>query len=185
MLVAAPAALAAAGGGSSGFSDGGGGGGGGGNGFALFIIFELLIRIAVIGHGLGALFLVACGLLYLFVTKLLPKLVDWWAARRAARGLSRSAGGPPSASAASSWRPPRRPMRIPAYAADQIVDERRPSCSPRSSTPGTRATAGSCATLAAPDLMVEWDRRLDDFDRRGWRNQLRDARASRRSSSSD
>ena len=27
------------------------------NGFALFIIFELLIRIAFIGHGLGALFL--------------------------------------------------------------------------------------------------------------------------------
>ena len=82
-LIAAPAAFASAGGGSSGFS-GGGGGGGGGNGFALFLIVDLLIHIAFIGHGLGALFLVACGLVYLFVTKVLPKLVDWWAQRRAA-----------------------------------------------------------------------------------------------------
>ena len=52
-LIAAPAALAAAGGGSSGFGggDGGGGGGGGGNGFVIYIVVDLLIHIAVLGHG--------------------------------------------------------------------------------------------------------------------------------------
>ena len=68
-LIFAPAALAAAGGGSAGFSDGGGGGGGGGNGFVLFVLVDLLFRIALLGHGLGALFLIALGLLYLFVTR--------------------------------------------------------------------------------------------------------------------
>jgi predicted lipid-binding transport protein (Tim44 family) len=168
-LIAAPAAFAGAGGGSSGFSDGGGGGGHG-SGFALFLIIDLLIHIAVLGHGLGALFLVACGLLYLFVTKVMPKLVDWWAERRAA------------AASHKRGRPSQRERRVqlasaeaadedPEFAADQIVanaaklfaeiqqawdaDDRR-----------------QLGTLAAPALMVEWDRRLDDFDRRGWRNHV-------------
>ena len=34
-------------------------------------------------------------------------------------------------------------------------------------TAGDRA---KLATLVGPDLMVEWNRRLDDFDRKGWRN---------------
>jgi predicted lipid-binding transport protein (Tim44 family) len=167
-LIAAPAAFAGAGGGSSGFSDGGGGGHG--SGFALFLIIDLLIHIAVLGHGLGALFLVACGLLYLFVTKVMPKLVDWWAERRAA------------AASHKRGRPSQRERRVqlasaeaadedPEFAADQIVanatklfaeiqqawdaDDRR-----------------QLGTLAAPALMVEWDRRLDDFDRRGWRNHV-------------
>jgi predicted lipid-binding transport protein (Tim44 family) len=33
-----------------------------------------------------------------------------------------------------------------------------------------RATLGA---LCGPDLMVEWDRRLDDFDRKGWHNRVR------------
>jgi predicted lipid-binding transport protein (Tim44 family) len=169
VLLAAPAAFAAAGGGSSGFSDGGGGRGGG-NGFVLYIVFDLLIHIAVLGHGLGALVLIALGLLYLFVTKVLPKLIDWWATRSAASGPRRRR------------RPSQRERRVqlasaeaadedPAYAADEIVasavtlfteiqhawdaDDRR-----------------RLSTLAGPDLMVEWNRRMDDFDRRGWRNHV-------------
>jgi predicted lipid-binding transport protein (Tim44 family) len=168
-LIAAPAAFAGAGGGSSGFS-GGGGGGGHGNGFALFLIFELLIHIAVLGHGLGALFLVACGLLYLFVTKVMPKLVDWWAARRAAAGPS------------TRRRPSQRERRVqlasaeaadedPEFAADQIVANAAKLFAEiqQAWDADDRRRLG---TLAAPDLMVEWDRRLDDFDRRGWRNHV-------------
>jgi predicted lipid-binding transport protein (Tim44 family) len=170
-LIAAPAAFAGAGGGSSGFSGGGGGGGGGGgNGFALFIIFELLIHIAVLGHGLGALFLVACGLLYLFFTKVLPKLVDWWAARRAA------------AASGKRGKPSQRERRVqlasavaadedPAYAADEIVKGATTLFADiqHAWDAGDRR---QLSTLAAPALMVEWDRRLDDFDRRGWRNHV-------------
>ena len=75
LLIVAPAALASAGGGSAGFSGGGGGGGGGGgSGFALYIVFDLLFHIALLGHGLGALFLIALGLLYLFFTRVVPHM---------------------------------------------------------------------------------------------------------------
>jgi predicted lipid-binding transport protein (Tim44 family) len=34
----------------------------------------------------------------------------------------------------------------------------------------TDRNRGRLRQLVGPDLMVEWERRLDDFDRRGWRN---------------
>ena len=37
---------------------------------------------------------------------------------------------------------------------------------------GTRATAQALARLVGPDLLVEWNRRLDDFDRKGWHNRV-------------
>jgi predicted lipid-binding transport protein (Tim44 family) len=170
-LIAAPAAFAAAGGGSSGFSDGGGGGGrGGGNGFALFLIVDLLIHIAVLGHGLGALFLLACALIYLFVTKLMPKLVDWWAERRAA------------AASGKRSKPSQRERRVqlaaaeaededPEFGADRIV-ENAAKLFAEIQHAWDGGDRRQLSTLAAPDLMVEWDRRLDDFDRRGWTNHL-------------
>ncbi|MFZ0385670.1 MAG: Tim44-like domain-containing protein [Solirubrobacteraceae bacterium] len=168
-LIAAPAAaFASAGSGSSGFS--GGGGGGGGNGFALFIIFELLIRIAVIGHGLGALFLVACGLLYLFVTKLLPKLADWWA-QRSAEAASHRRGRPSQRERRVQLASAEAADEDPEYAADRIVESATKLFAEiqHAWDAGDRRQLG---TLATPDLMVEWDRRLDDFDRRGWRNHV-------------
>jgi predicted lipid-binding transport protein (Tim44 family) len=168
-LLAAPAAFAAAGGGSSGFS-GGGGGGGGGNGFVVFILVDLLIHIAVLGHGLGALVLIALGLLYLFFTRLLPKLIDWWAQRAAASGPRRRR------------RPSQRERRVqlaaaeaadedPAYAADEIVASAGQLFSDIQLA-WDAGDRGRLATLAAPALMVEWSRRMDDFDRRGWRNHV-------------
>jgi predicted lipid-binding transport protein (Tim44 family) len=168
-LLAAPAAFAAAGGGSSGFS-GGGEGGGGGNGFVLFLLFDLLIHIAVLGHGLGALFLIALGLLYLFFTKLLPKLVDRRAERAAKSGPRRNR------------RPSQRERRVqlaaavaadedPAFAADEIVASAGRLFADIQQA-WDAADRSRLATLAGPDLMVEWDRRLDDFSRRGWRNHV-------------
>lgn len=34
----------------------------------------------------------------------------------------------------------------------------------------TARDRAALATLVGPDLMVEWNRRLDDFDRKGWHN---------------
>ena len=31
---------------------------------------------------------------------------------------------------------------------------------------------GGLARLVGPDLLVEWERRLDDFDRKGWHNRV-------------
>jgi hypothetical protein len=109
VLILAPSALATAGGGSAGFSGGGGGGGGGhGSGFALYIIIDLLIHIALLGHGLGALFLIALGLLYLFVTKVLPSMQASWA--------TRTNGGPRKHNA-------KRERRVELAAAEAAEDD--------------------------------------------------------------
>lgn len=170
VLVVAPAALAAAGGGSSGFSGGGGGGGGGhGGGFALFIVIRLLIDIAVLGHGLGALVLIGLALLYLLVTRGLPKLQAWWAERAARRS-----GGHRKTS--------KRERRVELAAAEAADED------PDFAPDHVRAAAGrlfldiekawdtgdrtAMRGLVAPDLLVEWERRLDDFDARGWHNHV-------------
>ena len=170
-LIVAPAAFASAGGGSAGFSGGGGegGGGGGGNGFALFILFQLLFRIALLGHGLGLLILVGLAFLWWFATRGMPKLQEWLATRAAQRS-----GG--------KRRNSKRERRVELAAAEAAEDD------PDFAPDRVRATAkqlfmdiekawdagdrSKMQELVAPDLLAEWDRRLDDFDRRGWRNRV-------------
>ncbi len=79
-LVFAPGALASAGGGSAGFSGGEGGGsfgggGGGGRGFALFIVIRLLFDIAILGHGLGLLVLLALFAAWWIMTRGFPSFM--------------------------------------------------------------------------------------------------------------
>jgi predicted lipid-binding transport protein (Tim44 family) len=170
-LLVAPAALAAAGGGSSGFSGGGGGGGGGGHGsgFALFILFRLLIDIAVLGHGLGLLFLIALALLYWFVKRGLPKLQAWWAERAAQRGgghrktSERERRVELAAAEAADEDPDFGPERVRAAGRTLFMDiEKAWDTGDRFAMRG----------LIAPDLLVEWERRLDDFEGRGWHNHV-------------
>jgi predicted lipid-binding transport protein (Tim44 family) len=170
-LIVAPAALAAAGGGSSGFSGGGEGGGGGGHGggFALFILIRVLIDIALLGHGLGALFLIALGLLYLFVTRGLPKLQAWWAERAAQRsGGSRKTSKRErrvelAAAEAAEEDPDFAPDRVRAAGRQLFLDiEKAWDTGDRFAMRG----------LVGPDLLVEWERRLDDFEGRGWHNHV-------------
>jgi predicted lipid-binding transport protein (Tim44 family) len=169
-LIVAPAALAAAGGGSSGFSGGGGEGGGGhGGGFALFILIRLLIDIAVLGHGLGALVLIGLGLLYLFVTRVVPKLQAWWAERAAQRSGGRTKTSKRerrvelAAAEAADEDPDFAPERVRAAGRDLFMDIEKAW-----DTGDRMAMRG----LVAPDLLVEWERRLDDFDARGWHNHV-------------
>ena len=168
-LLVAPAALAVAGGGSAGFSGGGGGGGGHGSGFAIYVILQLLFRIALLGHGLGAVVLVALLLLYLFVTRAIPLIQAWWAARTGARGGRRQ-------------RTSTRERRVELAAAEAAEED--PAFAPDT----VRATAkqlffdiqtawdASNRTrlrgLVAPELLAEWELRLDDFQRRGWTNHV-------------
>ena len=170
-LLAAPAALAAAGGGSSGFSGGGGGGGGGGHGsgFALYIIIDLLIHIAVLGHGLGALVLIALALTWWFMTRGMPKIHEWWATRAAARGPVQR-------------KPSKRERRVELAAAEAAEDD------PEYAPDKVRASATTLfkavqrawdeqdsialRAMVGRDLYTEWSRRLQDFERRGWRNRV-------------
>jgi predicted lipid-binding transport protein (Tim44 family) len=169
-LVVAPEAMAAAGGGSAGFNGGGGGGGGGhGSGFALFIIIRVLIDIALIGHGLGALFLLGLALLYLFFKKIVPYARSSYE-NRANTGHN------------SKRRLSQRRRRVELAAAEAAEDD------PAFAPDNVRATAKrlfldiqkawdaddrlALRGLVATDLLNEWERRLDDFDRRGWRNHV-------------
>jgi predicted lipid-binding transport protein (Tim44 family) len=164
-LLLAPSALASAGGGSSGF----GGGGHGGKGVGIYILFQILIRIAIFGHGLGALFLIVLIVLALLFTNLGPRAKAFWAANE-------------SSGRASRRRTARRERRVELAAAEAADDD--PGFAPDVVRPaaaklfaqiqaawdaGDRAALGR---LIAPELMAEWQRRLDDFQRRGWRNRV-------------
>jgi predicted lipid-binding transport protein (Tim44 family) len=170
-LILAPNALAAAGGGSAGFSGGGesGGGGGGGGGAGYFILIQILIRIAILGHGLGALVLIGVFLLWLLFTRVAPKAGAFWSAQQ-------SSGRP------ARRRSSQRERRVELAAAEAADDD--PVFAPE--IVRTQATAlfkdiqaawdagdrAKLRRLVAPDLLQEWERRLDDFDRRGWRNRV-------------
>jgi predicted lipid-binding transport protein (Tim44 family) len=166
LLIAAPAALAAAGGGSSGF---GGGGGGGGRGAGLYILIQILIRIAIFGHGIGALVLIGLIVLGVLFMRVAPKAQSRWAAQGDA--------GP-----AAHRRTADRQRRVELAAAEAAEDD--PAFAPDE----VRAAAtrlfddvqaawdagdkGRLRALVAPGLLREWERRLNDFTRRGWRNRV-------------
>jgi len=168
--VLAPEALARGGGGSAGFSGGGGGSGGGhGSGFALYFILDLLFHIALLGHGLGALVLIALALAYLFITRMLPRMQETWAERAA----SKSPG---------SHKSSKRERRVELAAAEAADED------PEFAPDRVRETAkrlffeietawdhddrAALSRLVGPDLLVEWERRLDDLRRRGWTNHV-------------
>jgi predicted lipid-binding transport protein (Tim44 family) len=171
-LVLAPAALAAGGSGSAGFGGGGGGeggGGGAGKGFAIYLIVRLLIQIALLGHGLGALVLIGLAILYFLFARVVPQAPRFWSAHS-------SAG--PKARRRTAQRQ-RRVEMAAAVAADEDAsfapDAVKANTSALFKQIQTAWTAGDrtkLSRLVAPDLLVEWERRLDDMDRRGWRNHV-------------
>lgn len=176
VLIAAPAAIASAGGGTGGFSGGGGGGGfsgggggGSGKGFALYLILRFLIQIAFLGHGLGLLFLIALALVIWFLRSGLPKMQANFAARQETGRAQR--------------RRTRQRERQVELAAAEAADEDE-----RFDPEHVRASAAALFNqiqfawdagdrvrlrgLIAPALLTEWERRLDEFDRQGWRNRV-------------
>ncbi len=168
----APVALASAGGGSAGFGGGGGGGeggGGGGGGFGFFILIQILFRIAVLGHGLGALVLIALGIAYLIITRVMPNAQRSWSAR--------SSSGPKARRSVAQ-----RTRRVEAAAAEAAEDDaafapdavkaNAAALFKQIQAAWDRGDRARLANLIGPDLFTEWDRRLDDLDRRGWRNRV-------------
>lgn len=154
--------LAAAGGGSAGFH----GGGGGGRGFALYLILQLLIRIAILGHGLGAAILVGVVLLWLLFARVIPS-----------RMSARSESGP-----AARHRTAKRERRVELAAAEAADEDGAYAPEAVRAEAGTlftqiqsawdRGDRAQLRRLVAPGLLAEWERRLDDFARRGWHNRV-------------
>lgn len=141
-------ALAAAGGGSSGFSGGGGGGGGlsGGGGYS-----------GGTGSGGGAVIFFA--LIVIFLIFLLVGVFTTWrlGRRRQARGRRVELA---SAEAAAD----------DAYFAADDVKVQAAELYRAVYDAWTDRDHARLAALLGPDLMKEWELRLDDFDRKGWHN---------------
>jgi predicted lipid-binding transport protein (Tim44 family) len=147
LLLAAPIAQAAPGGGSSGFGGGGGGGGGGFSGGGGGTTGS--------GGGVGA-FLVIVAIIVLLVVF---GLITTWRYRRK-RAARVAAVRLAAAEAADD---------DAAFDADAIA-ARAAELHRAIVTAWTARDRTALAGLLGPDLMVEWARRLDDFDRKGWHN---------------
>jgi predicted lipid-binding transport protein (Tim44 family) len=165
-LALAPEAFAAAGGGSGGF---GGGGGGGGRGVGLYILIQILIRIAIFGHGIGAIVLVALLIVAMVVMHGSPHARQWFTAHttagRAARRRTRQRERRVELAAAEAAEDD--PVFAPANVRGQVAALFRHVQSAWDAGDRTRLSQS-----VAPDLLGEWERRLDDFQRRGWRNRV-------------
>lgn len=164
-LVLAPEALAAAGGGSAGFGGGGEGGGGHGSGFAIYLLLQLLFRIALLGHGLGALFLVALALLYFFFTRVVPHARNSGATGRRARRRTATRERKVELAAAVAAE------EDPAFAPD-AVRANATALFKQVQEAWSRGDREKLSRIVGPDLFTEWERRLDDLARRGWGNRV-------------
>jgi predicted lipid-binding transport protein (Tim44 family) len=149
LVAVVDSALAQAGGGSSGFGGGGGGGGGGGLGGGGAGDGEG-------GDGIGFLIVVA-----IFAVVVLAGAIGGWRYRRKVRARTarvRTA----SAEAAED---------DAYFAADRLEREAR-ELFVRAQAAWDARDRARLAQLVGPDLLVEWNRRLDDFDRKGWHNRV-------------
>jgi predicted lipid-binding transport protein (Tim44 family) len=175
LLAVAPSALAAAGGGSSGFSGGGGGGGGfsggggggGGKAFFLFLIFRAIIDLTIATHGIFLLVLLGAAAIWWVMNRGLPSFMTYWAAHqrqgRAHRRESRKRERRVELAAAEAEdeNPIFGPAAVRESAAQLFADIQSAW-----SADNRVALRG----LITPELLTEWERRLDDFERKGWRN---------------
>ncbi len=157
-LMTAADAFARSGSGSSGFGRGRSGSGGGlGNGHFFFV---------PVGGGGGVLLLILIVVIVLYV---LPRVTMWWHRQQ-------------STGRASRRRVAERERRVELAAAEAAEDD--PAFAPeqvRAQAAGLFAkiqTAWDARVrarlrgLVGPELMAEWERRLDDFDRKGWHNRV-------------
>jgi len=163
--------LAAAGGGSAGFGGGSGGfgHGGGGRGFALYLLFQFLIRLVIFGHGIGALIVIGLILLAVAYARLMPRVQGFWSAQQ-------------ETGRAEHRRTRRREHRVTLAAAEAAEED--PAFAPDVVKPAaarlfTEIQAGWDAhnlhrlgQLLTPELLEEWEQRLHDLDARGWRNRV-------------
>ncbi|HET9093518.1 MAG TPA: TIM44-like domain-containing protein [Solirubrobacteraceae bacterium] len=171
-MALAPAALAAAGGGTAGFNAGGGGGGGFGGGgsghaFFVFLIFRAIIDLTLATHGIFLLVLLAIGAAWWIMNRGMPSALAFWSAhqrqgrahRRESRRRERRVEL--AAAEAEDENPIFGPSAVREAAAQLFADIQ----SAWSADDRVRLRG-----LVTAELLVEWERRLDDFERRGWRN---------------
>jgi predicted lipid-binding transport protein (Tim44 family) len=171
-LVVVPVAVAAGGGGSAGFSgggEGGGGGGGGGKGFAIYLILRAIFDLILLSHGVARVIVIVLIVgLVLFI---------WlWPRINRMRKAQEQQGH------AAKRKTAQRERKVELAAAEAADED--PMFDPENvKAAGARLfkevqaawDAGDrvkLRSLVAPELLTEWERRLDDFAQRGWHNHV-------------
>lgn len=148
--------LAQAGSGSSGFSGGGGGGGGGG--------YSGGGGTGGSGSGDvsdGTMVLIIVGVLVFVV---LPVVAGWLARRKRTKARQQRDADVRAASVVAAEDDPKfDPERLIPAAGALVV---------RVQTAWSTGDRPTLAVVLGPDLLVEWERRLDDFQQRGWQNRV-------------
>lgn len=152
VLLAAQDALAAAGGGSSGFS-GGGGGGGGGSSFSS----GGSSSSSGTGGGGGLIFF---GLFALIVT--IVVVVGWWQARKLRKKRAARDAQVRLASVEAA--------EDDAYFHHEYVEKEAADLFLAIQAAWSQNDVDTLKRMVGADLMVEWERRLRDFERKGWHN---------------
>ena len=177
LLLAAPGAWARSGSGSSGFGGGFGGGGRGLGGFGRAFGHGHFFFIPIGGGGGGLLLIIVLAVIVLVV---LPRVFMAWQA---------FSQGRQSTGRAERRRVSQRERRVELAAAEAAEDD--PTFAPDVVKPAAaelfRAIQAAWDSadrirlrgLVAPDLLAEWERRLDDMERRGWRNRVQPIDAPR------
>jgi predicted lipid-binding transport protein (Tim44 family) len=158
LLLGAAAAYAGPGGGTSGFGGGGGGGGGGfsgggGGGYSGG-------GGGSGGQGGGVAFLIFVGVVLAFI--LFSAVTTWVGVRRMRRRRRARERRVRLASAEAA-------ADDAAFDADEVRGEATALLNLIVKA-WTDRDRDALRRMLGPDLMVEWERRLDDFDRRGWHN---------------
>jgi predicted lipid-binding transport protein (Tim44 family) len=153
-LIVVPVAFAAGGSGSAGFSgggggEGGGGGGGGGKGFFLYLIFRAIIDLILFTHGITRVLVIALIIGVIAYIYFGPRIKRWRASKQE-QGHS------------DKRKTAKRERRVELAAAEAADED------PMFSPDNVRAAGARLFS----DLLAEWERRLDDFQRRGWHNQV-------------
>jgi predicted lipid-binding transport protein (Tim44 family) len=154
-LALTSAILAAAGGGSHGFGGGGGGGGfgGGGGGGGGGVGYG--------GGGWGGTVATVMLIVLIVVIVVMSTLVGRHRYTKARRARARATHL--AAAEAATDDEDFDPDTVHAAATELFVEVQRR---------WTARDHDGLADLVGPDLLVEWRRRLDDFERRGWHNQV-------------
>jgi predicted lipid-binding transport protein (Tim44 family) len=167
-LTAPPPVLGAAGGGSGGFGGGGGGGGFGGGGGPIVLTSDP--RAVMVGLVLIIAFFITIWIMGKLAVRAQMRAAVWsrqYAAWRddatKAKRERRAKQVPPAALTAAEDDAYFAPEAV-AAAADRLFRDIQTAWDGRD--------RDALARMVAPDLMVEWTRRLDDFDARGWHNRV-------------
>jgi len=170
-LIVVPVALAAGGDGTAGFSSGGGGGGGGGGGkgFFLYLIFRAILDLILVTHGVTRIIVIAVIVGAIGFYYFGPRIRRWYASQQDKGHASRR-------------KTTKRERRVELAAAEAADED------PMFSPDNVRAAGARLFTevqaawsdddrirlrgLVSPELLAEWERRLDDFERKGWHNRV-------------